>query len=98
MCIFFQVAAVNEFLESDKDIHVMRDHPAHSTYILGGTWGAKVENLRNKLMAKFKDLFRDGLAYIPREKGGGYDQIALMRYVWPWGKKVALSHGKYFEK
>ena len=45
-------------------------------------------------MDAFKKLFHDGLAYIPREKGGGYDQIALMRYIWPWGKKVALSHGK----
>jgi len=90
-----EVAAVNEFLESDRDIHVMRDHPAHSTYILGGTWGAKVDKQRRSFMDAFKKLFHDGLAYIPREKGGGYDQIALMRYIWPWGKKVALSHDSY---
>jgi len=90
-----EVAAVNEFLKSDKDIHVMRDHPAHGTYILGGTWAAKVDKQRKSLMDSFKKLFKDGLAYIPREKGGGYDQIALMRYFWPWGKKVALSHDSY---
>ena len=73
----------------------MRDHPAHGTYILGGTWAAKVDKQRKSLMDSFKKLFHDGLAYIPREQGGGYDQISLMRYVWPWGKKVALSHGKF---
>ena len=61
---------------------------------LGGTWGAKVDKQRRSFMDAFKKLFHDGLAYIPREKGGGYDQIALMRYIWPWAKKVALSHGK----
>ena len=73
----------------------MRDHPAHSTYILGGTWGAKVSEVRSQMKDAFKKLFKDGLAYIPKEKGGGYDQIALLRYIWPWAKKVALSHDSY---
>lgn len=90
-----EIAAVNEFLKSDKALHVMRDHPAHSTYILGGTWGAKINQVRQEMMSAFKKLFKDGLAYIPREKGGGYDQIALTRYIWPWAKKVALSHDSY---
>ena len=30
-----------------------------------------------------------------RLTGGGWDQIALVRYIWPWGKKVALSHDSY---
>lgn len=34
-------AAVDEWLESDKDFHIMRDHPWHGTEILGGMWGAK---------------------------------------------------------
>ena len=73
----------------------MRDHPSHSAYMMGGTWGAKVSNERKSFSQAFKKLFKDGLAYIPREKGGGYDQIALVRYVWPWAKKVALSHDAY---
>ena len=35
------------------------------------------------------------MAYVKREKGGGWDQIALTRYIWPWGKKIALSHDSY---
>ena len=38
---------------------------------------------------------QDGLAYLSREKGGGWDQIALIRYVWPWAKHVTLAHDSY---
>jgi len=30
--------AVNEWLESGKNFHIMRDHPQHGTLILGGMW------------------------------------------------------------
>ena len=33
--------AIDEWLESDKGFHIMRDHPWHGTEILGGMWGAK---------------------------------------------------------
>ena len=35
-------AAVDEWLTSDKDFHIMRDHPAHGTQILGGMWVSKI--------------------------------------------------------
>ena len=34
-------AAVDEWLNSDKDFHIMRDHPYHATEILGGMWGCR---------------------------------------------------------
>ena len=40
-------------------------------------------------------LQQDGLAYLSRDKGGGWDQIALIRYVWPWAKHVTLAHDSY---
>ena len=115
MFILIQVAAVSDFLKSDKGFHVMRDHPAHTAYVMGGTWGAKVKDLRKEFHAAFGKLFRDGIAYIPKERGGGYDQVgkpanknvndinpytsglisAMTRYVWPWAKKLALSHDSY---
>jgi hypothetical protein len=33
--------AVDEWLLSDKDFHIMRDHPYHNTEILGGMWGCR---------------------------------------------------------
>jgi len=38
--------AVNEWLESDKLLHVMRDHPHHYYKILGGMWGYKNHLMR----------------------------------------------------
>jgi hypothetical protein len=39
--------AVDEWLESDKDFHIMRDHPYHNALILGGMWGARNGVLKN---------------------------------------------------
>jgi len=33
--------AVDEWLMSDKDFHIMRDHPYHNAVILGGMWGCR---------------------------------------------------------
>jgi len=90
-----EVACVDEFLKSESLIHVMRDHPAHGASMLGGTWGAKVVNQRKDFFLAFKKLFKDGIAYLSRDKGGGWDQIALLRFVWPWAKHVLFSHDSY---
>jgi len=39
--------AVEEWLNSDKSFHIMRDHPCHQTQILGGMWGVKNPKLSN---------------------------------------------------
>ena len=36
-----EVAAVNEWLASDKEAHLMRDHPFHWPSIMAGMWGCK---------------------------------------------------------
>jgi hypothetical protein len=46
--------AVDEWLSSDKDFHIMRDHPYHNTEILGGMWG-----VRNGLLKNIKELIKD---------------------------------------
>eukprot|EP00095_Tigriopus_kingsejongensis_P005425 maker-scaffold576_size132709-snap-gene-0.17 protein:Tk05425 transcript:maker-scaffold576_size132709-snap-gene-0.17-mRNA-1 annotation:"hypothetical protein DAPPUDRAFT_96285" len=89
-----EVAAVQQFLDSRKAFHVMRDHPAHSTYIMAGMWGAKVNKLRKNFIYSFRDLFKNKLAYLPNDEGG-YDQIALLRYVWKWAKKDLMAHDSY---
>jgi hypothetical protein len=39
--------AVDEWLNSEKDFHIMRDHPYHNVLILGGMWGARNGILKN---------------------------------------------------
>jgi hypothetical protein len=38
-----EAAAVKEWEEEDKIVHIMRDHPHHGYRMLGGMWGAKKE-------------------------------------------------------
>ena len=53
-----EVSAVTEFLSDPRaNFHVMRDHPAHVTYIMGGLWGVKVHRARNELLRAFKKIF-----------------------------------------
>jgi len=42
-----EVQAVDDWLDSNKKFHIMRDHPSHTTLILGGMWGAKRGMIRN---------------------------------------------------
>ncbi len=54
-----EVAAVEEFLASDKaKVHVMRDHPAHVAFMMGGMWGAKVSKLRKEFLQAYKKMFQ----------------------------------------
>ena len=93
-----EVAAVKEFLEDPKAlVHNMRDHPAHAAYIMGGMWGAKVNELRLPFEHTMKGMFNDGICYAPRDKGG-YDQICLAHYMWPWAKRVMMAHDSYLCK
>ena len=38
-----EAAAVKEWLDSDKTLHAMRDHPYHGVSIMGGGWGSKLD-------------------------------------------------------
>jgi hypothetical protein len=38
---FREIQSINEWINSNKTIHIMRDHPHHSSPILGGMWGMK---------------------------------------------------------
>jgi len=81
--------AVDEWLKSEKLFHVMRDHPAHSTEILGGMWGAK------------KPILGDMKHLINAFTKGNYwqvDQDFLKSVVWPRVSYTTLTHDEFFAK
>lgn len=41
------LSAVNEWLDSGKTLHILRDHPHHNHKILGGMWGFKLDGKFN---------------------------------------------------
>lgn len=62
--------AVEQWLDSDKNFHIMRDHPAHRFHVLGGMWGAKNGAIKNisKLIEDFGGTDEYGTDYVFFEK------------------------------
>jgi hypothetical protein len=51
-------SAVNEWIESDKRFHIMRDHPYHDILVLGCAWGLKNNfsfNIENMILNFIKN-------------------------------------------
>ena len=80
-------AAVDEWLASDRDFHIMRDHALHGVHILGGMWGA-----RNHVIA-------DIGAWLDSHAPGNFwqaDQIFLAHEVYPRIANNCLVHDEFF--
>jgi len=84
-----EVCAVNEWLESDKDFHIMRDHPQHGTQILAGMWGC-----RNGIL---KGITQPANSY---NKGNlkQADQNFLRKHIWPKISNNVVSHDEFFNE
>ena len=93
-----EMDAVNEFLNSSKLVHVMRDHPYHNVPILGGMWGIKLTpDMRFNMEQAFTDMFGSDIFYKNRDLRGP-DQDLLGKYIWPWAKYFVMGHDSYFCK
>lgn len=79
--------AVDEWLESDKDFHIMRDHPYHNTEILGGMWG-----MRNGILKNIKELIGN------YTKGVFWqvDQNFLKEIIYPLVVNNNFTHDSFF--
>jgi protein O-GlcNAc transferase len=82
-------AAVEDWLNSDKDFHIIRDHPYHLIEILGGMWGA-----RNHVLTGISKAINQ------YQKGDFWqvDQNFLKQIVYPKIKNLAKVHDDFFEK
>jgi len=83
-----EINAINEWLKSDKDFHIMRDHPYHTVPILGGMWGC-----RNGIMRKINlsKLIENWGKYERK----GIDQDFLGEIVYPLVKNNTLEHSEF---
>ena len=80
--------AVNEWLNSDKGFHIMRDHPYHTTAILGGMWGSKkgvTPNIKQQMETYVKGNFWQ------------VDQNFLRDIIYPIVKNNSLVHDEFFD-
>jgi hypothetical protein len=81
-----EAAAVDAWLKSDKDFHIMRDHPWHTTAILGGMWGCRGGKLPNidSLIATWTSFDHIGC-----------DQEFLAQQIYPLIAEQALEHSEF---
>jgi hypothetical protein len=79
--------AVDEWLESDKGFHIMKDHPYHNIEILGGMWGSKkgtIHNMKTKIDEYVKGNFWQ------------VDQFFLKDIIYPLIKDNCVVHDEFF--
>jgi len=81
--------AVDEWLNSNKQFHIMRDHPAHATHILGGMWGVKAPLLRD--MTSLIDSYIKGNFW-------QVDQNFLREVIYPKVAQLSMVHDPFFQK
>lgn len=82
-------AAVDEWLESDKGVHVMHDHPWHTVPMLGGMWGCKSDAI---------PAFKERLDAWPVDDKWQTDQEFLTKEIWPLVKDDTLNHDEFFRQ
>ena len=83
-----ELDAVQEWVESGKLGHIMRDHPFHATEILGGMWGARYE------LGKHLDHIDSEKSY---SKEKGQDQYFLRDRIYPTLVGDSLIHDSFFK-
>lgn len=83
---FREKSAVDQWLESDRDFHIMRDHPFHNTAILGGMWGVR-KDLLNKLNISLDVPINNNFWQV--------DQNFLRSSVYPIVYPYAFIHDSY---
>lgn len=80
--------SVDEWVNSDKGFHIIRDSPYHNTLILGGMWGSKKGVINN-----MKDM-------INADNPGNFwqsDQTFLREKIYPLIKDNVMVHDEFLK-
>jgi len=81
--------AVDEWLDSDKWFHTMRDYPSHTEVILAGMWGGV-----GGVLPSIETLRENFNPTNPPTRT--YDQALLRSCVWPVVRQSVLSHDSVY--
>ena len=81
--------AVDEWLQSGKDFHIIRDHPHHCHLILGGLWG-----VRGGLLPNISGLVDEYLDDMDADEYGA-DIRFLSRIVYPLVASNSFIHSDF---
>lgn len=81
--------AVDEWLNSDKTFHIMRDHPYHKFPILGGMWGYKNSN---------KYPMKELLSTFDKNDRYGTDYEFFSKVLYPIIAEDKIVHDPFFDR
>jgi hypothetical protein len=84
--------AVDEWLLSDSDFHIMRDHPWHNYKILGGMWGS-----RNGILKGIKNYIEDYSKTDAFVNDYNVDQNFLRDHIYSIIKEKSKIHDPFFD-
>lgn len=89
------IACIEDFIESNKLLHIIRDHRLHNAKILAGLWGLRKSALKTPISVLMKDWFSKN-----NNVNKGIDQHFLANYIYPLLVKSALIHDRvgFFEE
>ena len=83
---------VNEWIESGKTLHSIRDHKCHMHYIMGGMFGINNTEFNKKYkFKKVKDIIVETYKHY-RERPYNVDQIFLNDNLWGMLKDDSIAH------
>jgi hypothetical protein len=93
--------AIQEWVESGSEFHIIRDNPYHNAKIVGGLWGASHKFI-DRIAEKYpvirdqylKNLPPLALMMSPRGPYFNTDQPFLWQYIWPYIVNTHLAHVK----
>jgi hypothetical protein len=85
-----EAGAVQQWLDSGKRFHIMRDWGSHTELILAGLWGVVAGSLPplDQLMQRFMSA--------PLASRHFADQYFLRRFVWPYARQSLMHHDSVF--
>jgi hypothetical protein len=86
---FRERACVDSWLQSDKALHVMRDHPHHANWIMAGMFGVD---------ARAAGRYLAGILETGRGIEVGEDQKLLAKNLYPFLRKQSLVHDSFFRR
>jgi len=88
-----EVSAINEWIRSEREFHIIRDHPNHLTPIMGGMWGCRTKVFK-EIGFKMKNISQ---LYHSQKTNSvvGKDQDFLAEVVYPLVRKKSLEHSEF---
>ena len=94
-----EMGLINDWIQSNKAFHIIRDHPYHGIPILGGTFGVDIKKFKNLINNKnFKSINEYLLMYYEiydKDREKWPDQDFLCNHVYPIIKNHNITHISY---